>query len=52
MPSVDLGNCRSDLGLTDQTGRSMTLPAFNNTWNGTVGAMPPIAPVLLQSQVN
>lgn len=50
VPSVDLGNCRSDLGLTDQTGRSMTLPAFNNTWNGTVGAMPPTARVLAQSQ--
>jgi len=52
VPSADLGNCCSSLGSTDQTRTSMTLPAFNNTLNGTVRAMPPIAPVLAQSQVN
>ena len=46
-----LENYCSGLGLTDQTSNPMTLPAFNNAWNGAVGATPPIAPVL-QSQVN
>ena len=40
------------LGWTGQTSSPMTSTAFNNDWNGTVGAMPPIAQVLAPSQVN
>ena len=49
--SVTQGSADSDLGLTDETSRPMTLPALN-TSNGTVEAMAHIAPVPAQSQVN
>ena len=51
--SADFENCFSGLGSTVQISSPMTSPAaFNNDWNGTVGAMSPITPVPAQSQVN
>lgn len=49
--SRDLGYCCSGSGLTDKSNGSVT-NELNNPWNGTVGAMLQIAPVLGQSQVS